>query len=142
MASTRNGRFGPRRRLAPRRAVARNSRLANNKGRKEVAQENTEEVPGAAITNAIAVFLPILRALMIEAEASGKSGPEKQEAVAEGAEAAYRALQQSVKELRFVPWAIVGPLLVPAADSMLSVLVGVFNKLWGKVWAFVNRLID
>jgi len=106
-----------------------------------MAEEN-KEVSGAALTNAIAVFMPILRALIIEAEASGKSGVNKHAAVSEAAEAAYRALQGSVKELRLVPWVLISPILVPATGGFITVLVGVLNKLWGKVWSFISRYVD
>ena len=105
-------------------------------------EKHNVSVSGSNITQAIAVFMPILRALIIEAEASGKGGAEKHAAVAEAAEQAYIALQGSIKELRFVPWMLVSPILVPATGGIITVLVGVFNKLWGKIWSFVSKLID
>jgi len=139
-------RIGPTRRLAGWRHGAEYHALENNKGHKKMGNESVEKnnvsVSGSNITQAIAVFMPILRALIIEAEASGKSGPEKHAAVAEAAEQAYIALQGSVKELRFVPWMLVSPILVPATGGFITVLVGVFNKLWGKIWSFVSKLID
>lgn len=106
-----------------------------------MANDNVS-VSSSNITNAIAVFMPILRALIIEAEASGKSGAEKHAAVTEGAEKAYRVLQESIKELRVVPWMLVSPILVPATDGIITVLVGVFNSLFGKVWSFISKLIS
>ena len=108
----------------------------------QIVENNNVSVSSSNITNAIAVFMPILRALIIEAEASGKSGVEKHAAVAEGAEKAYRVLQDSIKELRLVPWMLVSPILVPATDGIITVLVGVFNKLFGKVWDFISKLIS
>tara|TARA_R100000742_G_C4248228_1_gene66852 strand:+ start:410 stop:754 length:345 start_codon:yes stop_codon:yes gene_type:complete len=108
----------------------------------EVVENDNVSVSSSNITNAIAVFMPILRALIIEAEASGKSGAEKHDAVAEGAEKAYRVLQGSIKELRMVPWMLVSPILVPATDGIITVLVGVFNKLFGKVWNFISKLLS
>ncbi len=102
---------------------------------------NKKEVPASALTNAIAIFLPIVRALIIEAEASGRNGPEKHAAVAEAAEKAYGVLQGSVKELRIVPWVLISPLVVPATGSLITVVVGVLNKLWGKVWSFVTKYL-
>ena len=132
-------RIGPTRRLAGRRHGALGNGVENNEGHNEMAEEDTQEIPSSALTNAIAVFMPILRALIIEAEASGKGGAEKHAAVAEGAEKAYRALQGSVKELRIVPWMFISPVLVPAVDGFITVLVGVLNKLWGKVWSFISK---
>lgn len=108
----------------------------------EIMEGHNVPVSSSNLTRAIAVFLPILRALIIEAESSGKNGAEKHAAVAEAAEAAYKLLQQSVKELRFVPWILVSPILVPASGGFISVLVGVFNKLFGKVWQFISSLIS
>tara|TARA_Y100001963_G_scaffold101588_1_gene139752 strand:+ start:1476 stop:1835 length:360 start_codon:yes stop_codon:yes gene_type:complete len=115
--------------------------LEKHKGRKEMPTTNKKEVPASALTNAIAIFLPIVRALIIEAEASGRNGPEKHAAVAEAAEKAYGVLQGSVKELRIVPWVLISPLVVPATGSLITVVVGVLNKLWGKVWSFVTKYL-
>jgi len=134
-------RIGPTRRLAGWRHGAAGHGLEDNEGHSKMAEEN-KEVSGSALTNAIAVFMPIVRALIIEAEASGKSGPEKHAAVSEAAEKAYRVLQGSVKELRVVPWLLISPILVPATDGFITVIVGVLNKLWGKVWGFISRYVD
>jgi hypothetical protein len=133
-------RIGPTRRLAGWRHGADSDELEDNERHSKMAEEN-KKVSGSALTNAIAVFLPILRALIIEAEASGKSGVNKHAAVAEAAENAYRVLQGSIKELRLVPWMLIAPILVPATGGFITVLVGVFNKLWGKVWEFISRYV-
>ena len=90
------------------------------------------------VAEAVAIFAPVVRALVIEAEASGRSGPEKHAAVAEGSERLYRLLQNSVKELRGVPWELIEPIVVGAADSLISVLVSVFNTLLGRAWGWLS----
>lgn len=109
----------------------------------ETSEDNASEVTGSSITNAIAVFMPLLRALVLEAEASGKSGEEKQAAVAEAAEKMYKLAQESgsIKELKYVPWVLIAPFVVPAANGLISIVVGMFNKLWGKVWSFISRYV-
>jgi len=105
--------------------------------------EKVEEATGAEVANAIAAFLPLLRALVLEAEASGQNGAEKKAAVAEASEKMYRIAQESgsIKELKYVPWALIAPFVVPAADGLIDLIVGMFNKLWGKVWKFVSKYI-
>lgn len=90
---------------------------------------------------AAAIFMPMVKALMLEAEGTGASGTAKREAVAEASAKLYRTLQASggIKEIRGVPWELVAPILVPAADGLISVLAGMFNRLVGKVWSFVRR---
>ena len=106
-------------------------------------KKTTNEVSGSAVANAVAAFMPLLRALVLEAEASGKSGPEKHAAVAEASENLYRLAQDSgsIKELKYVPWALVSPLIVPATGSIIAIVVSLFNKLWGKVWAFISKYV-
>ena len=122
----------------------RRTRLASDRGNTTLAtknKKNTNEVSGPAITNAIATFLPLLRALVLEAEASGKSGPEKHAAVSQAAEQLYRLGQGQIKELRYVPWALIAPFVVPATGGVISIVVDLFNKLWGKVWAFISKYV-
>lgn len=89
---------------------------------------------------AAATFLPMVKALMLEAEATGASGTAKREAVAEAAERLYRQMQGSIKELRSVPWELVAPIVVPAADGLISVLAGMFNRLLGRVWTIFRTV--
>ena len=51
--------------------------------------EEVEETTGSNVANAVAAFLPLLRALVLEAEASGQNGAEKHAAVAEASEKMY-----------------------------------------------------
>ena len=90
---------------------------------------------------AAATFLPLVKALMLEAETTGASGTAKREAVAEASEKLYRNLQAGggIKEIRGVPWELIAPIVVPAADGLISVLAGLFNRLVGKVWTFIRR---
>jgi len=93
------------------------------------------------VVRAAAVFLPLVTALMREAETTGGTGTEKREAVANASEQLYRRLQQgnTVKELKDVPWEAVAPLVVPAVGGLISILAGMFNRLMGKVWSFIGR---
>lgn len=106
-------------------------------------EESINEVSGSSIANAIAIFLPLIRALILEAEASGKSGPEKQAAVAEAAEGMYKIAQDSgsIKELKYVPWVLIAPFVVPAAGGVVSIIVKMMNTLWGKVWGFISKYV-
>jgi hypothetical protein len=126
----------------------RRGRLANNRRSPKVATKNktveeVEETTGSNVANAVAAFLPLLRALVLEAEASGQNGAEKHAAVAEASEKMYRIAQQSgsIKELKYVPWALVAPIIVPAADGLIDIIVSMFNKLWGKVWSIISKHI-
>lgn len=80
------------------------------------------------------MFLPMVTALMREAESTGAKGADKQAAVAAAAELQYKALQGSVKELRAVPWELVAPLVVNVETGLISVVAGMFNRLLGRVW--------
>lgn len=92
---------------------------------------------------AVAAFLPLVRALMLEAETTGASGAEKHAAVSEGAEALYRGLQEhgGIKEIRAVSWDAVAPFLVPAATGLISILAQVFNRIFGKTWRFIQAKV-
>lgn len=88
--------------------------------------------------------MPLLKALILEAEQTGKPGPEKHAAVAEGAEQLYRVIQDSgsIREIQEVPWELVAPIVVgatgaavTAAGGLIRVIVGMFNRLLGKVWS-------
>lgn len=89
------------------------------------------------VVQAAAIFLPLVSALMKEAESTGMSGAQKHQAVATAAEQLYRRLQEgnTVKELKAIPWEAIAPLVVPAAGGLISVLASMFNSLWGKVWS-------
>ncbi|MBY0274755.1 hypothetical protein K2Z84_05415 [Candidatus Binatia bacterium] len=91
------------------------------------------------VVGAIAAFTPMLKALVLEFEQEGKSGAEKHAAVAEAAEAAYKALQDSgaVKELQGVPWELVAPAVVGITNVSVGIIGSIvrgLNKLFGKVW--------
>lgn len=103
--------------------------------------EKAEDTTGANVANAVAAFLPLLRALILEAEASGQGGAEKHAAVSEASEKMYRIAQESgsIKELKYVPWALVAPIIVPAVDGLIDIIVNMFNRLWGKVWSFITK---
>jgi len=94
----------------------------------------------AQIAAAVAAITPIVRALVLEAEQTNASGEEKHAAVADGTERIYRMLQGTggIREIKDVPWEIVGPIVVPVAGGLISALVGLFNRLWGKVWSLVS----
>ncbi len=85
---------------------------------------------------ALAAFAPVLEALIVSAERTGAAGKDKHAAVATAAEQVYGALQSSVKEIRGVPWAAVGPIIVPITGGLISVVVNMWNRLSGKVWSF------
>lgn len=91
---------------------------------------------------ALAAFTPVLRALILAAEETGASGSQKKEAVEKAAEQLYQGLQGSVKEFRGVPWEVIGPVVTEAGVGLIDVLVGLFNTLWGKVWAWFSDLVD
>ncbi len=95
---------------------------------------------GSQIAAAIAAFTPIVRALIIEAEQTGKSGSEKHAAVAEGSEQIYRALQGAggIREIRGIPWEAIAPIIVPVTGGLISIVVGIFNKLFGPIWDFIT----
>lgn len=90
---------------------------------------------------AVAAFLPLVKALMLEAEATGVSGSEKHAAVAEAAEAMYKAAQSSgsIREIKDIDWALVAPLVVPVTGGLIAILVGLWNRTVGKLWASVFR---
>lgn len=90
---------------------------------------------------AAAKFMPMVTALMREAEATGAAGSAKQRAVAEAAEKLYKKVQADggIKELKAVPWELVAPILVPAADGLISIVATMFNRLMGKVWTFFRK---
>lgn len=90
------------------------------------------------IAGAIGVFTPFIRALMVEAERTGASGPAKHEAVVAGAEQLYGSLQGSIKELKGVPWVALAPIVAP----LVSILVTLFNRLLGKLWVWATDLLD
>ena len=94
------------------------------------------------ITKALAIFLPLVRTLVLEAEGSGAGGKEKHDAVANAARVLYTSLQKSVKELRDVPWEVMEPLILAPAVGLIDVVVSMLNSLWGKVWSFMERLVD
>tara|TARA_R110000824_G_scaffold175730_2_gene354470 strand:+ start:1119 stop:1463 length:345 start_codon:yes stop_codon:yes gene_type:complete len=98
----------------------------------------------AKTVNAVAAFLPLLKALILTAEEAGKpsgaSGEAKHKAVTEGAESLWGLLQGSVREIRGVPWEAVAPLLAPMTGGLISVIVGVWNSLLGRAWGFVTGL--
>lgn len=94
------------------------------------------------VAKALAVFMPLVRALILEAEGAGGTGKEKHDAVAGASEALYLSLQNSVKELRDVPWAAIAPLIVTPASGLIDIVVGLLNTLWGKVWNFLKDLAD
>ena len=88
---------------------------------------------------ALAAFLPVVRSLAMTAEDTGATGTEKHKAVAEASEKLYRSMQGSVKELRGVPWEAIAPLVVAASEGLIDVVVGLLNRLLGKVWAWFER---
>lgn len=98
----------------------------------------------AKTVNAVAAFLPLLKALILTAEEAGKpsgaSGQDKHNAVVQGSESLWRLLQGSVKELRGVDWEQVAPLITPMTGGLVSVVVGIWNSLFGKVWGFFSGL--
>ena len=98
----------------------------------------------ASTVNAIATFLPLLKALILTAEEAGKpagaSGEDKHKAVVQGAESLWRLLQGSVKELRGVAWEDVSPMITPLTGGLVSIVVGIWNSLFGKVWGFFSGL--
>jgi hypothetical protein len=121
-------------------------RLARNRRTVEMAEgpKTEDDVTGAEITAAIGAFLPLVQALVIQAEGSGKGGAEKHAAVANASEQMYKMLQRSgrIKELRFVPWALIAPFVVPAGENLITLVVTMLNSLFGKVWSFVQGLFD
>ena len=94
----------------------------------------------SALSGAIVAFTPIVKALILAAEETGASGPDKKKAVEQAAESLYAALQKSVKELRGVPWSLIGPVVTQAGIGLIDVIVGLLNSLWGKVWTWLSEL--
>lgn len=98
----------------------------------------------AKTLTAVTAFLPLLKALILTAEEAGSpagaSGEDKHKAVVQGAENLWTLLQGSVKELRGVPWEVVSPLITPVTGGLISIVVGMWNSLLGKVWGFVTGL--
>jgi 4-amino-4-deoxy-L-arabinose transferase-like glycosyltransferase len=98
----------------------------------------------AKTVNAIAAFLPLLKALILTAEEAGKpagaSGEDKHKAVVQGAESLWTLLQGSVKELRGIDWETVAPMITPVTGGLVSIVVGMWNSLFGKVWGFFSGL--
>ena len=92
------------------------------------------------IIKAVTTFAPLIETLILSAERTGASGKDKHDAVVEAAEKLYGSLQSSVKELRGVPWAAVAPLIVPLTAGLISAIVGIWNRLSGKVWGWVANL--
>jgi hypothetical protein len=90
------------------------------------------------VIQALTMFMPIVTALMNQAEATGASGPDKHAAVATAAEQQYKALQGSVKELRAVPWEMIAPLIVPVETGLIAMFAGFFNRLRGKIWGMFS----
>lgn len=90
---------------------------------------------------AAAKFMPMVTALMKEAESTGATGSAKREAVAEAAEKLYRKLQADggIRELKAVQWELVAPIVVPAADGLISIVATMFNRLMGRVWSFFRK---
>lgn len=105
--------------------------------------EEAEDPNGVQVANAVVAFMPLLKAIILEAEDSEREGPEKRAAAADAAEKLYNVVRDSgsIKELRYVPWALVGPILVPATNGLIDILVGLFNTLWGKAWGFLQRYL-
>ena len=101
-------------------------------------------VSGAAIGEAISAFRPLLNYLIREAEGTGASGEEKHAAVADGAEWLWTYLGQTgaVKELKGIPWELVAPIIVPAGAGLISLVVGMWNRLMGKVWSLFGGDTD
>tara|TARA_Y100001938_G_C8052920_1_gene412847 strand:- start:502 stop:816 length:315 start_codon:yes stop_codon:yes gene_type:complete len=99
---------------------------------------------GAAVAAAIAAFTPIVRALVLEAEQTGRSGEEKHAAVSDAAEQIYKTLQNhgGIKEIRDVPWDLVGPVVIPVTGGLIAIIVGLFNKIFGRVWDFIADFGD
>jgi len=98
----------------------------------------------AKTVNAVATFLPLLKALILTAEEAGKpsgaSGEAKHNAVVQGSESLWRLLQGSVKEIRGVDWETVAPLITPMTGGLVSVVVDIWNNLFGRVWGFFSGL--
>jgi phage-related minor tail protein len=93
---------------------------------------------GEDVTRAVVAFAPVVKALVLAAEETGATGQQKKAAVAQAAEHLYAGLQSSIKELRGVPWDVVGPLVTAASVGLIDVLVGLLNTLWGKVWRWIG----
>lgn len=103
-----------------------------------MADEKKATSNAAAIATAVAVFGPFLRAIILQAEATGATGAEKHAAVAAAAKALWNHLAESgaVKELRGIPWELVAPILVGTDSSggLITIIVNLFNSLLGKIW--------
>lgn len=95
-------------------------------------------VSSRAIAIAVEVFGPFLRALILQAEATGATGEEKRKAVADAAKALWVSLGESgsVKELKGIPWELVEPILIGTgpAPGLITLIVNIFNALLGKIW--------
>lgn len=98
----------------------------------------------AKTATAISAFLPLLKALILTAEEAGKpsgaTGDQKHAAVVEGSEALWGLLQGSMRELRDVPWSSVEALITPMSSGLISIIIGIWNSLLGRVWGFVTGL--
>ena len=105
---------------------------------KELVTEMGNIMNGRQIALAIEVFTPFLRTLIFEAERSGEKGSSKHTAVSAGAEKLWGRLQGSMHELENVTWVDVSPILLPVADGLITILVELFNSLFGKIWKILS----
>ena len=84
---------------------------------------------GADIAKAISIALPLVAAFTKEAESSVASSEEKHRAVSSAVEQSYKILQGSIKEIRDIPWEVIAPLVLPVGGGIISIVVGLFNRL-------------
>lgn len=81
--------------------------------------------------------MPLIRAFIIEAEATGANGAAKREAVLQALEAAWPSIQATISELRGVDFEDIEPYVGIAADGIVALL----NTVFGQVWSFVEEYV-
>lgn len=83
---------------------------------------------------AAAMFMPMVKALVLDAEGNGGTGADKAAAVAAGAALQYKAAQAAIPALQAIPWEYVEPLVIQVETGLITVIVRALNALKGKIW--------
>ncbi len=94
------------------------------------------------LVRAVSALLPVTSQLVQMAQASGGSDDDKHNAVAAATEAAYKALQAIVPELRIVPWDLIAPVIVPVETGLIVLIVRFFKNLGHALFAKKTATVD
>jgi hypothetical protein len=96
----------------------------------------------AGILKAASVLIPLVKAFVIEAEATGASGADKKKAVEAAVEAVWESLQAQFPQLRPYSFDDYRPYLSIATDGIVTLFDNIFGKLWGVLEEFVVDPIE